>query len=244
MVDFITWAKRNFWDKRASDNRYQLSSDGAVAGGYTLTLGSDVEITGDYTLTLGGDSTVNGSLVGSMTGGGTVATGGYTLTVPAAGTAALKSAAQTFTGLQTFSNGIAFANETLSAYDEGTWTPVLRFGGGSTGITYSTQTGRYTRIGQAYFFTAVLILTSKGSDTGNADITGLPGSYTTYHAVSVFFYLGTLTSGHHANALITNVSGSNAITLYDCVSGSLSIMQDTNFNNNTQVIVSGYYEGA
>jgi hypothetical protein len=40
------------------------------------------------TLNIAGDSTINGSLVGSMTGGGTVATGGFTLTVPKTGTAA------------------------------------------------------------------------------------------------------------------------------------------------------------
>lgn len=41
------------------------------------------------TLSIAGNSTINGSLVGNMTGGGTVATGGFTLTVPATGTAAL-----------------------------------------------------------------------------------------------------------------------------------------------------------
>lgn len=37
----------------------------------------------------------------TLTGGGTVATGGFTLTVPQTGTAALRDAANTFTGVQT-----------------------------------------------------------------------------------------------------------------------------------------------
>jgi hypothetical protein len=56
------------------------------------------------------------------------------------------------------------------------FTPTLRFGGGSTGITYTTQLGRYTRVGNLVAFNIVLILTSKGSSTGSATIAGLPVS--------------------------------------------------------------------
>lgn len=44
---------------------------------------------GAFTLTISGNSTINGSLVGNITGSGTIATGGFTLTVPATGTAVL-----------------------------------------------------------------------------------------------------------------------------------------------------------
>jgi hypothetical protein len=47
------------------------------------------------------------ALVGAvLTGDGTIATGGYTLTVPATGTAALLSTANTFTAANTFNAGI------------------------------------------------------------------------------------------------------------------------------------------
>jgi hypothetical protein len=45
-----------------------------------LTGGGSIA-TGGFNLTLTGTSTLNGSVVGNMTGGGTVATGGFTLTV-------------------------------------------------------------------------------------------------------------------------------------------------------------------
>lgn len=57
----------------------------AGTGGYSLGFQSD----GARTLIVNGNSTVQGSLVGSITGGGTLATGGFTLTVPATGTALL-----------------------------------------------------------------------------------------------------------------------------------------------------------
>jgi hypothetical protein len=55
------------------------------------------------------------------------------------------------------------------------WTPVLNFGGATTGITYSVQTGTYWRLGNGdivvYFS---ITLSSVGSATGAATITGLP----------------------------------------------------------------------
>lgn len=65
------------------------------------------------TLSIAGNSTVNGSLVGNITGGGTVATAGFTLTVPATGVVALLGVANTFTlGPNTFQSG-ADANKGL-----------------------------------------------------------------------------------------------------------------------------------
>lgn len=57
---------------------------------------------------------------------------------------------------------------TLDDYEEGTFTPSLVFTGGSTGITYSIRTGSYVKVGQLVFCQARIILTSKGSSTGQA----------------------------------------------------------------------------
>lgn len=63
----------------------------------------------------------------------------------------------------------------LEAYEEGTWTPALSFGGNAVGMTYAaTPIGRYTRIGRTVFATGSLTLTAKGSSTGAATIAGLP----------------------------------------------------------------------
>lgn len=59
-------------------------------------------------------------------------------------------------------------------FAEEQFTPVLAFGGASVGITYSTQVGRYKKIGSRIFFQVRLVVTSKGSSTGSATITGLP----------------------------------------------------------------------
>jgi hypothetical protein len=59
-------------------------------------------------------------------------------------------------------------------YREGTWTPVL---GGSTsesGQAYSRQVGNYVRIGNLVFVQFDIIMTTKGTISGDAVIKGLP----------------------------------------------------------------------
>jgi hypothetical protein len=88
------------------------------------------------------------------------------------------------TGLATFSNGIAFQSATtgsgtgtgytLDKYETGTWTPNLLIGGSNTGITFSVQSGTYTRVGNVVNYWFSLALTSKGSQTGIITIDDLP----------------------------------------------------------------------
>jgi hypothetical protein len=116
------------------------------------------------------------------------------MTVPDANfTAARTDAAQSFTGDQTLGTGnliqgtaakgfnftantpaAGMTSQLLNWYEEGTWTPVLKFGGATTGITYTTQTGTYTRIGRMVCARATIVLSSNGSASGGALVEGLP----------------------------------------------------------------------
>jgi hypothetical protein len=62
----------------------------------------------------------------------------------------------------------------LNWYEEGVSTVTLAFGGASTGITYAMRECRYTRIGNRIFVQIGLAISSKGSSTGAATISGLP----------------------------------------------------------------------
>ena len=59
------------------------------------------------------------------------------ITIPSGGTIQVDGTLKAANGIL-FGTDTAAAN-TLDDYEEGTWTPVLSFGGGSTGITYNTQ---------------------------------------------------------------------------------------------------------
>ena len=65
-------------------------------------------------------------------------------------------------------------SETFDDYEEGTWTPSLSFGGGSTGMSISKQTGYYVKIGRLVNIGGTVILSAKGSSTGAAALGGLP----------------------------------------------------------------------
>jgi len=90
------------------------------------------------------------------------------------GVGTLGVGAITTTGLLTTNGQIKFpatqspssdAN-TLDDYEEGTWTPGLTFGGGSTGMSFSLQTGTYTKVGRLVCASFGFILSAKGSSTG------------------------------------------------------------------------------
>jgi hypothetical protein len=88
-------------------------------------------------------------------------------------TAARTDTAQTFTGLQTFNNGVSFGSSTLSNYTAATtWTPTDDSG---AGLTFTNTSGNclYTRIGNIIFATFMVTFPVTADITG-AKIGGLP----------------------------------------------------------------------
>ena len=100
------------------------------------------------------------------------------------------------TALGTLSGDIVFANgqgidfsatsdgsgtvssELLNDYEEGTWTPAFTYSTSTTGlsISYSTQVGYYTKIGNIVHYSCDVRITSftKGSASGNLQLEGFP----------------------------------------------------------------------
>jgi hypothetical protein len=69
--------------------------------------------------------------------------------------------------------GTGSANH-LDDYEVGTWTPILEYSGGGSGITYTSQNGFYVKVGDFVHLGCRLRLSNKGSGTGGAYIKGLP----------------------------------------------------------------------
>ncbi len=92
------------------------------------------------------------------------------------------------TGTLTFANsqGVRFGNETLNAYDEGTFTPTIVGVSSAGSATYSAQTGRYTRIGNRVFFDISIAWTGH-TGTGAMRIGGLPVTPNASTLSSVYF---------------------------------------------------------
>ena len=137
----------------------------------------------------------------------------------------------------TSSGSGTMTSELLADYEEGTWTPNLVFGGLSTGITYNSRSGYYTKIGRQVTVYASFNLSSKGSATGSAVISDLPftGNVNYYPCPIQFYNAASLTSSVHG-AIITN-----AVYLYYTTSVGDSNITDANFNNNSEMYVVATY---
>ena len=99
----------------------------------------------------------------------------------------------------------------LDDYEEGSWTPDLRFNNGNSGMTYSQQTGKYIKIVGIVIARFGIKLTARGSSTGSARILGLPyngvhGSY--YHDTGATTMVngGTDSSSGHTHVFVTDSS--------------------------------------
>ena len=143
-----------------------------------------------------------------------------------------------------FVGGTGSANE-LDDYEEGTFTPEIRFNGANTGQSYQYQMGRYTKIGNRVTFHLYVKFTNKGSSAGYAHLYGLPF---TAAAISVGYahcsawqnqgnFGETVPSGY-----VPPSQSYYNIERQRCDNGQgVSACDNTNFNNNTDMMVSGSY---
>jgi hypothetical protein len=144
-------------------------------------------------------------------------------------------------------NGLSFNGDTAAAnaldeYEEGTWTMGISFGGGSTGIGYTVNTGTYTKIGRQVTVNGQLGLTSKGSSTGSARITGLPftipNSPSNLGGASLRLNLISFLNQFQG----FGVANTTTIALEEVTSlGTLSTLTDADFTNDSDLMVSFTY---
>ena len=183
-----------------------------------------------YKLDVNGTARISGALT---------ATGGITSTTGLA----LSGGSIPASGIQFPGTQVASANNNnLDDYEEGTWTMGVSFGGGTTGITYSSNTGQYTKVGRQVTVTGYLLLTNKGTATGAALITGLP--FTVGTAVSFYSGLSSVfvnISSTGYNSGYGNVSNTNIQLIQTSVLGATTNLTDTNFANNSGFLMSLTY---
>lgn len=149
------------------------------------------------------------------------------------------SGAKTFSSLITASSGVNFGQDNLDHYDDGTFTPDMKFGGASTGITYTSRSGKYNRVGKKVTVEIEVILSSKGSSTGVATIGGLP--YTNgsgYGGVNIGYY-NNFASGVN---ILARIPASGTAVQLSKSGGTASVdLIDTDFTNTSHIVVTANY---
>lgn len=119
-------------------------------------------------------------------------------------------------------------------YAEGNWAPGLAFGGSVVGITYSTQSGSYEVTGRNVACRFSIVLTNKGSASGQATIGGLPA--TSNVALSnngsggIVVVYGNM-SGLSGTPVLSVSAGSSRVALLTGGATGTAALTDANFSN-------------
>lgn len=100
---------------------------------------------------------------------------------------------------------------TLDDYEEGTFTPSYTGTGSNPTVTYSSQTGTYTKIGNVVYFSLSIVTSASSGGSGDLRVAGLPFSITTTGIVyATFVYNFASTAGAPKQPAVQN----NYLLLY------------------------------
>jgi hypothetical protein len=102
----------------------------------------------------------------------------------------------------------------LDDYEEGTWTPRILFGGSDTGNTYGAQEGTYVKVGNLITAGFFINVSSKGSATGTASLSGMPfnaGGSGDRWGGTISYYAGLSSVSGSPNLLIEPNSNNGAL---------------------------------
>ena len=127
---------------------------------------------------------------------------------------------------------------TLDDYEEGTWTPVIGGSGGQSGQTYAGQNGYYVKIGRQVTVTFRVVLSLKGTITGEAGIKNLPftADTTISYGTGASFFEALATSWYsiffvvNGNTTFASLDGLKAAGTTSTRATTSDIANNTQFN--------------
>lgn len=186
--------------------------------------------------------TANGVLLGNGTSAISATTAGTNgqVLIGATSAAAAFGTLTSSAGSLTYTTGANSLNIDIANYASTTFTPVLTFGSASTGIMYSTQYGGYTQIGNMVFISIVIVLTSKGSSSGTALITGLPVT----SGSQVYVFATRQTNITYTGQFVISVTSGGTTTcdiLAQASASGLTALTDSAFTNSSTLRATGVY---
>ena len=226
---------RQYWGNQFSAQNNTASrviigsgSNAGLVGGATLNSGGTRPIVNSY-ISFGSTNQTAGSEAGMVQF--YTSTGGATGTVRA----------------RIDSDGLKFGSDTAAAnalddYEEGTFTPNLRFGSTDNATTYD-QTGQYTKIGNTVYVTIQFGFPNgvTTSDSGIAHVTNLP-----FTAISGARHIGPLSpygmAGFGNRPVCRVGGGSDDLYLNDDHAGNFYVASD--FATSAEMFMSITYQGA
>lgn len=258
---FLNWCAiyfpLSFTSASSSVNYSQINSaatnstciTSATSGAHTLVSSyfgsgsaSALSIGASTTASIVGDTVVVSTNTNAVTGAGSVTFSPISMQ---GSSSLINTTTQTAYPITFASTGIAGStSRSLSNFDQGTFTPVI-LGASTAGTgTYSTQTGRYQRVGRTVFVEMYIVWTAH-TGTGIVQISGIPfaanAAVTGYpmQGVSIGSFLVATATQYAFYA----VGGTSLINCYGyIVSTGTLVNSSLASNTNSQLFVSGSYE--
>lgn len=139
-------------------------------------------------------------------------------------------------------------NWTLDDYQRGTWTPVIGGSGGTSGQAYTTQIGRYEKIGRTVRASFAVVLSTEGTITTDVEIQGLPFTVvTTAVNVHVSALRWASTATNWVSVCATPRSGTTAALVTGAAAAAASngtALTAADINNTTEFSGTLIYEAA
>ena len=145
------------------------------------------------------------------------------------------------------------ASNHLDDYEEGDWTPVIKFGGNAVGQSYTSNAGKYIKVGNLVTVFGVVLFSNKGTSSGNSTLTGLPFSATDWSGATSIEG-GTIVCSFSQNVntiynplIFAVVGGSTTANGYSSTGDGAALDDNLNqlyFSNSSSLRFSGsYYVG-
>ena len=128
-------------------------------------------------------------------------------------------------------------SQLLNWYEEGTFTPTLS---GGTTTTYTTQMGRYTRIGRLVSFQCEIEINSVGNGSTTIALLGSLPTAAVFSTISVGFFNAVATSIVSLTGYI-GAAGGNSVQFQSLSAAGTNSTANAIFQNGARVIFSGQY---
>lgn len=223
----------------------------ATSGIPVISQGASADPTFGTAVVAGGGTGKTTQTAYSLVAGGTTTTGAFQAVGPDASTHSIlygqgSSTLPAFlTNGTPYVSGISFnsGTNTLDAYTTGNMSPLpaIQFGGAAVGITYGVQLGIYWKVGKLVFFNIQLVLTSKGSSTGNATIVNFPFTSGTGDATYAILGVAVTYPASCTNLMAILGNSTTTANLYGSGSGAFANLTNTQMANNSTIQLTGLY---
>lgn len=129
---------------------------------------------------------------------------------------------------------------TLDDYEEGTYTPTVSYSGSTSGITYASRTGSYTKIGNVITVQVSVSLTNRGTGSGSV-IVSLPFTNRTERAGLAIGNTQGISANNSSYQAMVESGLANVYFRVPSGLGSTTELGYADINNSFYVTMSGVY---